>query len=966
MAKRFLICLLLFYSIPGFSQNFYSKQFNYLNGLPTMRIYNLFCADDGFIWIGSEIGLIRYDGVSFEVFSTEDGLPDTEVTQVFGDKQNRIWGITFNGKIFYLKDHKVYNETNSELLDELNNKYKIANYLITVSSELYLYSPFDLVKIENEKINPIPFKYQGECNISSRLYEIENKIYFVILCGKDRISFNIERDVAKVNNDNIELPLQYSISNSNVNSYYITSNGIVSNKLSTLNTPEKFNPVVSEITNLFVDSNNNLWYFDLNKGIQYIHDEIITTLLPNFKVNSIGQDFEGNFWISTISNGVFVLSADFYNKQRILSESESELLPINSIYIDSLSNIWAGNSFANITIIDKQNNKNNFDLLNINKYARIIDFEVAGNSLLVATDEGVFDISIKELQLTTTRVGGRTVKSLSVLNENEFAAAYSYGVSIFKRKNNIWVEKQIFAKRSFSVQYNNNALWFSSESGIFTFQDTLIKIMVPELDGKRVVDLVFYEKEHLLLISTDGYGIYAIDDSDYSIKWQADSKNGLTTNLMRQMQLIGDTLWVNSPVGLNRLTIRNDGFQKLAPLTTSNGLPSDDIRDFYIQGNTLAIAGDFGVIKWNNFIQQYNLPAPKFHITNIISDKGLFSKGEKIVSEYKNGFIRIQYSAIQYASNVPLIEYSIDEGNWQKAGLSMLDLNDMGPGNHNLQFRLLHNGIQQVDANVLSIFIDAPFYLQKWFIPALIGIIALLISSAIIYRLNETKKKAVVQLKLSEDLAFAEQQALQSMMNPHFIFNAVNSVQQYIIRNDKKEANKYLTQFARLIRLNLETSKSKYITLEEEIERLSLYLQFEKVRFGDKLEYSITLSPELESDKIYIPSMIIQPFVENAIWHGLIPKSENGHVFINIEKKGTNLIIKVVDNGVGYDISEQENSKSIKTSMGTIITKRRLELLEKQTGKTHFFELKPTDPTSKSAKGVTIIITIPLNRAPVQ
>ena len=147
---------------------------------------------------------------------------------------------------------------------------------------------------------------------------------------------------------------------------------------------------------------------------------------------------------------------------------------------------------------------------------------------------------------------------------------------------------------------------FSSESGIINYKDTLRNISIPELKNKRILDLVFFEKNNLILISTDGYGIYAIDDSDYSLKWHAESKNGLTTNLTRQMQLVGDTLWVNSPAGLNRLKITRDGFHKLMPLTTSNGLPSDDIRDFYIQDNILAIAGDFGVLKWNNFIQQIN------------------------------------------------------------------------------------------------------------------------------------------------------------------------------------------------------------------------------------------------------------------------------------------------------------------------------------------------------------------------
>ncbi|MBK7109159.1 MAG: histidine kinase [Bacteroidetes bacterium] len=960
MIKQCITFLLISISFQSFTQNYYSKQFNYLNGLPTMNVYNVFCAHDGFLWIGSVIGLIRYDGVAFETFSTEDGLPDTEVILVFGDNQNRIWGITFNGKIFFIKDNIVYNETNSPLLAELNNNYKLSNFLITVSNDLYLYSPYDIVRIEEETIKKIDFKYDKKCNPVSGLFELDNKIYFSVLCDETRIVYVLKNDVAEINSDEIIVPLIYSYTNANDEYYYITDKGIISNTISNLIVPLNFNPKLNQIPYLFVDSNNDCWYFDLNKGIQYIHNGVFTTLLSEYKINSIDQDFEGNFWISTISNGIFVFYADFFNKKQIFSDNEAELLSINCLYIDSADNIWAGNSFANVTMIDNKDEKRNFKLIDINKYARIIDFDVAGNSLLVASDEGVYQINRKEKTLISGSIGGRTVKSISVLNEKEFAAAYSYGVSIFRFKKNIWTEEKIFSKRSFSVQYNNDLLWFSAESGTYTYKDSIRRINVAELDGKRILDFAFYEKENLVLISTDGYGIYAIDEKDYSILWHAHSQNGLTTNLTRHLQLIGDTLWINSASGLNRLIISKKGFQKLQPLTSSNGLPADDIKDFYIKGNSLVIAGNFGAFQWKNFIAPVNLPAPKFHILNIITDMGKFRGNDKIISEYNNGFIKIHYSAIRYASTVPLVEYSIDNGNWLSAAVGLLELNGLSPGLHHLQFRLMNGDIIPLPDNSLTIFIEAPFYSQQWFIPLLIGIIAMLISSVIIFRINKAKHKAVVQLKLSEDLAFAEQQALQAMMNPHFIFNAVNSVQQYIIRNDKKEANKYLTQFARLIRLNLETSKNKYIALEEEIERLSLYLQFEKVRFGDKLEYSITVSPELETDKLFIPTMIIQPFVENAIWHGLIPKAENGHVNISIEKKDLNIIIRILDDGVGYILNQATETNSIKTSMGSIITKRRLELLEKQTGKPHFFTISSAQKNNQNVEGTLVTITLPL------
>ena len=925
-----------------------------------MTVYNVFCADNGFIWVGSGIGLLRYDGVSFETFSTEDGLPDTEVILVFGDNQNRIWGITFNGKIFFIKDNIVYNEANSPLLAELNNTYKPTNYLITTSNELYLYSYNAIVRIEEDSIIKTDYVFDDNCKPVTNLFEWENNIYFSIVCNTTSINYTIINDVAEITKKEIPLPLIYSTTNANNKNYIITHQGIVNPKSLRAIVPENFPAEYNQITNLFVDSNEDLWYFDLNKGIQFIHEGKIQNLFPDFKANSIDQDFEGNYWITTNANGLIVLYSDFINKKQFFLDSENTLDPINCLLIDSAENIWAGNSFANVTLINPQDEEQTFSLIDNKIYTRIIDFDVAGNSMLIASDAGVFELNKNIKDIHPKYLGGQSVKTISVLNNNVFAATYSNGVAIFKRNNNSWKEDQIFFNRAFSAQYINNTLWFSSELGIYKYTDSLHRINIPELDGKRILDFGFYEKENLVLISADGYGIYAIDEKDYSIQWHAQSQNGLTTNLTRHMQLIGDTLWMNSASGLNRLIISKAGFKKLPPLTSSNGLPADDIKDFYIKGNTLVLAGNFGVFKWKNFTASISLPPPKFHVTNIISDKGQFKPNQKIISEYKNGFIKIQYAAIRYASTVPLVEYSIDNGNWLSATISMIELNGLSPGLHRLQFRFMNGEIISLPDNSLTLFIKAPFYSQKWFIPLLIGIIAMLISSVIIFRINKTKQKAVVQLKLSEDLAFAEQQALQAMMNPHFIFNAVNSVQQYIIRNDKKEANKYLTQFARLIRLNLETSKNKYIALEEEIERLSLYLQFEKVRFGDKLEYSITVSPELETDKLFIPTMIIQPFVENAIWHGLIPKSENGHVNISIEKKDLNIIIRILDDGVGYISTQATETNSIKTSMGSIITKRRLELLEKQSGKPHFFTISSAKVINQNADGTLVTITLPL------
>ncbi|MGY0041416.1 sensor histidine kinase [Pedobacter sp. NJ-S-72] len=136
---------------------------------------------------------------------------------------------------------------------------------------------------------------------------------------------------------------------------------------------------------------------------------------------------------------------------------------------------------------------------------------------------------------------------------------------------------------------------------------------------------------------------------------------------------------------------------------------------------------------------------------------------------------------------------------------------------------------------------------------------------------------------MKNKILMLEQQALQAMMNPHFVFNVMNSIQHYINTKDTSSANKILTGFARLIRKNLDICTKSFISIEEEIEYLSLYLTLEKKRFGEKFNYTIHVSEEIDQDETMIPSMILQPYIENAIWHGLMPKEDGGKISIVIK-----------------------------------------------------------------------------------
>ncbi len=168
-------------------------------------------------------------------------------------------------------------------------------------------------------------------------------------------------------------------------------------------------------------------------------------------------------------------------------------------------------------------------------------------------------------------------------------------------------------------------------------------------------------------------------------------------------------------------------------------------------------------------------------------------------------------------------------------------------------------------------------------------------------------------------------------MNPHFLFNCLNSIDHYIIKNETRKASEYLNSFSRLIRLILQNSRSNYVNLKDELETLSLYMEMESLRFNHRFDYEIRVDPGLDLREIEIPPMLIQPFVENAIWHGLMHKAGKGKVALDISKEGSSLMCAIQDDGIGRQkVAELKRGvSSSKKSMGMNITQDRIDTINK-------------------------------------
>ena len=219
------------------------------------------------------------------------------------------------------------------------------------------------------------------------------------------------------------------------------------------------------------------------------------------------------------------------------------------------------------------------------------------------------------------------------------------------------------------------------------------------------------------------------------------------------------------------------------------------------------------------------------------------------------------------------------------------------------------------------------------------------------------------QLKSDKKMLMLEQQMMRSQMNPHFLFNSLNSIKLYIINNEKENAVYYLNKFSKLIRTILSNSREKEISLKEELETMDLYVNIESIRFSEKIHYDVIIDKNIDVERIKIPSLILQPFIENAIWHGLSNKEGDKHLKINISSKVPGSIqFEIVDNGIGREKAQEIKEKKVskQKSIGLKLTRERLDNFAKNLGKGIIMEFEDMFDNLGQPLGTKAIIVIPV------
>jgi two-component sensor histidine kinase len=440
--------------------------------------------------------------------------------------------------------------------------------------------------------------------------------------------------------------------------------------------------------------------------------------------------------------------------------------------------------------------------------------------------------------------------------------------------------------------------------------------------------------------------------------------DGLASNAVSSLAYNAQYIIVGTNAGL---TLLKRGWSprhvEIRSFDVNSGLLSNEINGVDVDGNLLYLATANGLHR----AQLTDFEKLHGHIPIYLTEVSVNQKNIPISSSLEVPFsdnnIQFDYFALSYRNRGKQTyrhRMSGIEDEWVVNQKTTAQYPYLPAGNYVFEVSVRNElGEWNPEPARIAITILKPYWAKTWFLVLISLIIIAVISLLFFWRIKVVNRRN----KLLYDINWYQQEALINQMNPHFLFNSLNTIHRYVLQNDRMASSRYLTKFATLMRKTLDNSQDKFISIAKEVDALKLYLELESARFKDRFQFSIEVEPSIPQEKVMIPVFIIQPIVENAIWHGLMHSDKPGLIDIKFNRiNGKNLVVSVRDNGIGREESEKiraSNKSNQRKSLGLAIIKRRIELIntqERSNIKITYNDLKNAD---RSCSGTEVIVHFP-------
>jgi hypothetical protein len=961
--KYFFILLFLIVKTGLLSaQDPYYIKIDKTKGLPSNAIYGIFQDSKGFIWITSQVGLTRYDGYEFKTYTCpqQTSKPGSFIQE---DNYGRIWYQNFDGYVYYVENDTMkmlhqnppvavlhFAVINNQLyklqkngVDVFDLKTLLLIKTITVDNQMnyrsvnsknifYIMNKYFFYKIDSaNNLSPLPYPQSLIQNKPINLYPAKNEIALLARENTFKALYELEDDTFKYRFPLKEIDYIHNFSYTDSSYWFFTPKGVFA-----------YNNTRSSI-------NNNQAFF------------------TNKSVGCVLKDREGNLWFGSATDGILLVPN--INCRILTDEIKPYRLFLNG------KDLYTGTQNAAIYKTDLTS-KHTSMFYKDSWYSSIYNQEYDNEQKTLTFSSDKFKI-IKNNKIIFQ--AGAIIKYFEKLNDKyyAFASTGSYGLIKIKNTNQKTEWDKIFNKylldydpgqahlvdgiRGKSLTYNSysNTIYCTTNSGLFkATPDTVYEI---KMNRKSIYSNKIYSyKDDVYTLTSNGL-LLKIDRKD-SIE-NLSKATDIESEHIDNIKVFDNFLFLITSDQLMYMDL-NDGKNKV----NKPGIFIQQIKDIVLWQNKLVISTNEALLL-QDFSLQSQASLPQLIINSFTVNNIPFTTSAANELSYNQNNIEIKYSILYFKNDFKFpLYYKINNNDWELAPAEsrILKLSSLSPENYTVSFRLgdkyqNNNSIQTIQFNIKN-----PWWKQWWFVT--IYILAIL-GVAFAYYKYQTKKLIkrnellAEKNELEKSLNNSILTSIKAQMNPHFFYNALNAIQSFIITNDKKSATAYLSKFSKLTRMVLEMSEKKYVSLNDELVVLSIYVEIEKLRFDNNLTFNLNIANDLNINFIKIPSMIIQPYVENAIRHGLLHKKGERTLTITFEKKDGNLQIIIDDNGIGRKQSAEINKikKEKYQSFSTKANQTRIELLNKGSNNKMGVEFIDKVDEENNATGTTVIITIALN-----
>lgn len=951
------------------SQSVQFKQITKEDGLASDVVYSTFQDSKGYIWICSQAMISRFDGQGFKNFDESRGLQLRAVFCASEDHDGRIWFASYGRQLYFIEGDTIlpyrYNDSLFKYLDVAAAFHSL---MVTKNNTVILGTPYDgMITIDSAGYVSNDFTVANKSPVRLDLWEVEGELLSAtqFAAGAGRSLEHPQKSVATDRSDELEVRWKDENGHHQTFSWQLgkgwnhqrqfyqcrfNEDVILSYDRLLIRGIQGQNPDTVMVDELIISMSqigDELLIGTYGKGILGFDDQLKPIdhpyrFLDGKTVSDIMEDHQGGVWFSVLGEGIYYVP----NRE------------IGHLFKDDI--IWV-----------LENGSGRFKLVAGSKTGRVYE------------KQNTWDFAQRGLGPLTHvsyLVNGTIIRGASKISRTGFS--------------NLNIEKW-HSVLSDVVEWNGN-LYGMSSLGVVDFkQDTLLEFPTDIKTG-RFSDLTTSESEIFILrtrelfefdgmsfkkwevpepFGSSGYQCMAISDNRLAIGttkrglWLL-SMEGDSLSFIQQLEesiceqvkfLNSETLVVATTDGISMYK-RLDEWTKVSHFSRDQGLSSSMIYDFCYLEDTLWIATAKGLnyLTLNVFNKTYEPPIT--HMDGVIlNGTELMENGSSVV--YGDHSISITYTGISFRSGKDIyFKYRLNEedGKWVETDQKTINYSSLPPGDYRFEVLALDGlGKEQQYPAVFEFSILPLFWQTTWF--SFVCILFLLLVIGLIYRLNIRRIK--FQLQKEQEFVFYQQRSVAMQMNPHFLYNSLNSIVKFISTNERQQAVRYLSRFAKLMRHFLNNSQKHFVSLEEEITALQLYCSLEKVRFKDRFDYRFNVLLKDDVEDLQIPTLLLQPAIENAIRHGIAHLETQGFLEVCIEQRDETLYVCIEDNGIGRKASASYRKKLGDDSSlhSTEITRTRIELLGKSLGKTLRYDIEDIMKDGQ-VRGTKVIFELPVQK----